>query len=61
MLDVVIFQSVFCYFMLYLMTCHHDLLGLYSCVFKNLLEFPLSLPLEWGKSVLPMTPRSGAL
>lgn len=51
MLDVVIFQSVFCYFMLYLMRCHHDLLGLYSCVFKNLLEFLLSLPLEWGKNV----------
>lgn len=61
MLDVVIFQSVFCYFMLYLMRCHHDLLGLYSCVFKNLLEFLLSLPLEWGKNVLPPAPRNGVL
>lgn len=60
MLDVVIFRSTFCYFMLYLMRCQHDLLGLYSCVFKNLLEFLLSLPLEGGKSVLPTTPRSKA-
>lgn len=61
MLGVVIFQSAFCYFMLYLMRCHHDLLGLYSCIFKNLFEFLLSLPLDWEKSILPTTARSGAL
>lgn len=42
------------------MRCQHDLLGLYSCVFKNLLEFLLSLPLEGGKSILPTTPGSRA-
>lgn len=54
------FQSTFCYFMSYLMRCQHDLLGLYSCVFKNLLEFFLSLRLEGEKSILPTTPGSRA-
>lgn len=54
------FQSTFCYFMSYLMKCQHYLLGLYSCVFKNLLEFLLLLPLEGGKSILSTTPGSRA-
>lgn len=52
MLDVVIVQSVFCYFMLYLMRCHHGLLGLYSC-FQKFIGVSSFSPFGVGKEYSP--------